>query len=156
MGGIACRTATAMRAALALAALAAALTCCSANVRVEGEQRRHLLERTAQREGQRMQELYAEPPLVTDKTIHEAEQMHIGAPIYGVHPAAAAHPAAAYARKPAQMQVHHGMMLEGEMPSAFANIPWWVHILTFLGAVGTISLMFYLTERMWDKRQQSG
>ena len=28
------------------------------------------------------------------------------------------------------------MMLEGEQPSAFANIPAWVHILTFLGAVG--------------------
>jgi len=32
--------------------------------------------------------------------------------------------------------MHHGMMLEGEQPSAFANIPAWVHILTFLGAVG--------------------
>ena len=32
--------------------------------------------------------------------------------------------------------MHNGMMLEGEQPSAFANIPAWVHILTFLGAVG--------------------
>jgi hypothetical protein len=144
-----------MRAAFVLAALAALLVCCDANVKAEGEHMRKLLEHASQLQGQRTEELYgSEPPLVTENTIEEAKKMHIGAPINGMHAAGPARPQAY--KQHSRMVVHHGMMLEGEQPSAFANIPAWVHILTFLGAVGTISLMFYLTERMWDKRQQSG
>jgi len=139
-----------MRAALVLAVLAVVLVSCDANIKADGEQMRKLLEHASQMEGQHVQQLYSsQPPLVTDQTIEEAKHMHIGAPIKGIHEQARPK----VVRKP--FAVHHGMMLEGEQPSAFANIPAYVHVLTFFGAVGTISLMFYLTERMWDKRQQS-
>ena len=56
-------------------------------MRVDGEQRRQLLAYSSRLEGQHVEDLYgAEPPLVTEHTIKEAENMHVGAPIYGVHP----------------------------------------------------------------------
>ena len=75
-----------MRASFFLAALATLLVCCHANMKVEGDQMRKLLEHSSKLEGQRMEELYnAEPPLVTEKTIQEAKHMHMGAPLNGMH-----------------------------------------------------------------------
>jgi hypothetical protein len=110
---------------------------------------RHLLEHRYLEEGevaQRVQSLKSMPPLVTPESIEEAKRMHMGNPIAGHQPQLAS-----------GMRTKHGVMLAGgERPSAFAGIPAYVFVLVFLGSVGSICVMFYLTERMWAKRQEAG
>jgi hypothetical protein len=130
-------------AALALLVLGAA------EANVAGDSMRHLLEHRYLEEGevaQRVQSLKSMPPLVTPESIEEAKRMHMGNPIAGHQPQLAS-----------GMRTKHGVMLAGgERPSAFAGIPAYVFVLVFLGSVGSICVMFYLTERMWAKRQEAG
>ena len=109
-----------------------------------------------------LSQLAAQPPLVTSKTIQEAQQMQLGAPLQAipiqyipVQQIQAQAQQAPQAYHPAFKTPPKATILHDDKPSAFAGIPPWVFILTFLGSVAVIVLMFYLTERMWAKRQEN-
>ena len=100
-------------------------------------------------------------PLVTARTIERAKQLSMGTPLKGIRvfvPEGQTDQRAVENQLAAQhiKIAPKGTMLEAaESTSAYANVPWWVFLLTFFGSIGTICAMFYITERMWDKRQQS-
>mmetsp|Transcript_54454 Transcript_54454/g.129351 ORF Transcript_54454/g.129351 Transcript_54454/m.129351 type:complete len:113 (-) Transcript_54454:203-541(-) len=110
---------------------------------------RHLLQHRYMEEGevaQHVQSLNSMPPLVTAQSIQEAKRMNMGNPIAAPHPKLAAG-----MHLPTRAQA-----LAANTPTAFAGIPSYVFVLVFFGSVGSICVMFYLTERMWAKRQESG
>lgn len=131
---------------------AALINFCSANVRTEGM--RHLMEHRYE-ENPVFSKLAAQPPLVTAKSIQEAQAMHLGAPVGAIPIQYVPVQAMAAQYRPAFKTPPKATILADDKPSAFAGIPPWVFILTFLGSVAVIILMFYLTERMWAKRQEN-
>eukprot|EP00960_Hanusia_phi_P042792 755712-Hanusia_phi.AAC.1 len=100
-------------------------------------------------------------PLVTARTIERAKQMSMGTPLKGIRVFVPEEQGAqrAVENQLAAQHIHvapkHTMLEAAESTSAYANVPWWVFFLTFVGSIAAICTMFYVTERMWDKRQQS-
>uniref|UniRef100_A0A7S0EDV4 Uncharacterized protein n=1 Tax=Hanusia phi TaxID=3032 RepID=A0A7S0EDV4_9CRYP len=84
------------------------------------------------------------PPLVTARSLATARNMHDGVPLDGIE---WLRPARNYIRVPPRR------MLAAQKPSAFEGVPPWMFVLTFVGAVVGIILLFQLAERIWDKRQ---
>ena len=99
------------------------------------------------------------PPLVTASSIAEAKKILKGTPIQlqpiqalpagvlqGSVPLIRPWSPAGASRIQASAPKHVYMLAESA-PSAFAGIPPWVFILTFVGSVGAIVIMFYIAER---------
>eukprot|EP00292_Cryptomonas_paramecium_P019413 CAMPEP_0113667624 /NCGR_PEP_ID=MMETSP0038_2-20120614/3544_1 /TAXON_ID=2898 /ORGANISM="Cryptomonas paramecium" /LENGTH=119 /DNA_ID=CAMNT_0000583269 /DNA_START=8 /DNA_END=364 /DNA_ORIENTATION=- /assembly_acc=CAM_ASM_000170 len=90
------------------------------------------------------------PPLVTAQSIAKAKQLYQGAPIQfqpgRVNAAPNGH---AYGGSSAKFTIVKHSTILADQPSAYAGIPPWVFVLTFLGSVGGIVVMFVIAERMW-------
>ncbi|EKX40042.1 hypothetical protein GUITHDRAFT_113779 [Guillardia theta CCMP2712] len=85
------------------------------------------------------------PPLVTARSFETARNMHAGVPLDGIE---WLRPAEHFVKVPPRR------MLAVQKPSAFEGVPPWMFLLTFVGAVVGIILLFQLAERIWDKRQE--
>mmetsp|Transcript_41924 Transcript_41924/g.104860 ORF Transcript_41924/g.104860 Transcript_41924/m.104860 type:complete len:147 (+) Transcript_41924:3-443(+) len=93
-------------------------------------------------------------PLVTQASIQMAKRLNPGVPVQalgGPQPPQGIHP-----RMVQQGPRVTSLAPEGGNVSAFADVPPYVFVLTFVGSIACISILFYFAERMWAKRQESG